>query len=310
MADLMEELVFFVLKSVVSKNKAWRKNLPNDIFDFMGLCHQELDDMDFENEEEVVDSDNPNFDLDTFAQRVVKRELFKEQVQSFLLAFNQEVMGMLDDGCDTMAIKYLWDKQPFSFQPPSSSSKKKKQKEEEEDVNERVFMHVNPQLEITGRSLVRLVRKDVARLVVDESTGEQLSLYHSMRNAIKYHQAPIAMLSFELDDGVTLETLLKCYPHPVQVQQLPRPPDESLEDKIEIVRALYEEGILVVTNPEDGPTDVALLGGYDHQEDEELMEEGEEGNASRAKKKKDKRMQKKEKKKKKLGSVPGFAARR
>ena len=88
-------------------------------------------------------------------------------------------------------------------------------------------------MEITKDHNVRLVRRDVARLVMDEE-GKVL-IYHCAKNHKKYHANPISVLSFDIDDGPTLESLLSCYPNSVSIQQLPRPPDESNEEKVFLI---------------------------------------------------------------------------
>jgi len=57
--------------------------------------------------------------------------------------------------------------------------------------------------------------------------------------------AAVAPLEFQLDDGPAIEELLKAYPIGIIVNDLPHPSEET-DDKVEVARALYKEGFLVI----------------------------------------------------------------
>jgi len=58
-------------------------------------------------------------------------------------------------------------------------------------------------------------------------------------------------VEFELDDGPAIEALLDAYPDPVQICDLPHV-SEDVEDKVDIARAVFREGLLLVFDPLSG----------------------------------------------------------
>ena len=52
-------------------------------------------------------------------------------------------------------------------------------------------------------------------------------------------------MEFELDDGPAIEAILEAYPLGIVVSELPHS-SEELEDKLDIARALFKEGFLIV----------------------------------------------------------------
>ena len=59
-------------------------------------------------------------------------------------------------------------------------------------------------------------------------------------------------VEFELDDGPAIEELLTAYPDGVVVSELSHA-SEELEDKLEIARALFKEGFLMVVDEASKP---------------------------------------------------------
>jgi hypothetical protein len=66
-----------------------------------------------------------------------------------------------------------------------------------------------------------------------------------MDNSRVHHGSALRPLEFELDDAPAVEALLNAYPDAVAVKELPHPPADDLDDKLEIAKALFSEGFLV-----------------------------------------------------------------
>ena len=89
--------------------------------------------------------------------------------------------------------------------------------------------------------MVRLLRPGIARLVLEDGMAV---LYHCMDNSRVYHEKPISPMEFETDDAPAIEQLLKTLePHWICVADLYH---DTIEDKVGVVQALYDEGILAL----------------------------------------------------------------
>lgn len=61
-------------------------------------------------------------------------------------------------------------------------------------------------------------------------------------------------VEFELDDGPAIEEIIKAYPHGVTISDLPHS-SEDMDDKVEVARALFREGFLMVVDEATKPAD-------------------------------------------------------
>lgn len=138
-----------------------------------------------------------------------------------------------DSAADQLAVKFLQSRLPLPGQGGS-------------------ILKASPtsqKVKILGKSKVRLVAPDVARLVVEEDSAV---VYHMLSNSRVLHnegdediiEEPSAAgrLAFSLDIAPALEELVMAYPEPVKVASLSVPK----EDAIALVRQLCEIGLLVV----------------------------------------------------------------
>ena len=81
--------------------------------------------------------------------------------------------------------------------------------------------------------------------------GSKAVVYHCADNSRVYHEQEVSPLEFEADDAPAVETLFRTVaPMWVRVADLPHPPADDLDDKIGVVEALYDEGILAVSQPD------------------------------------------------------------
>lgn len=94
---------------------------------------------------------------------------------------------------------------------------------------------------IMPNTMCRLTRPGIARIVVEE---DKAVLYHCLENSRDYQGNPLSPMEFEMDDGPSLEQLLTTVePHWILVNDLFH---DTIEDKVAIAQALYDEGILAI----------------------------------------------------------------
>ncbi|EAT38759.1 AAEL009382-PA [Aedes aegypti] len=96
---------------------------------------------------------------------------------------------------------------------------------------------VSLRVPFTENSTVRLLRCNVLRLVSEE---EKLRIYYHTDNSREYHEYEPNFLEIDQDAALGVELLVKMYPHPVAIRDLP------VEDKIEFAKSLWEKGLIVV----------------------------------------------------------------
>lgn len=152
-----------------------------------------------------------------------KRKEFSDKLKGALKLVLGEAMGMLDAAADQMAKNFLVDRLPPALED-----------EEEDCTNDN-----SPMQKITVNTQLKLVRHNVARLVIED--GKAI-VYHCRDNSRQHHEVPISPLEFELDDAESIEFIFASYPEYFRVGDLPH---EDPEDQIGLVQALYKEGILM-----------------------------------------------------------------
>ncbi|KYQ93444.1 transcription factor jumonji [Tieghemostelium lacteum] len=131
----------------------------------------------------------------------------------------------VDIGADEMSVKYLQD-----CLPPVLNQHERKHSIEEESTSFKIQMDTR----------VRLIRQDSVRLVVEDVA----IIFHNMDNTRIYHQTPDpGVIEFTLDCIDALEHIIDSYPSYVYVRDLPVDTDPQ---KLDIVNALYEKGLLMV----------------------------------------------------------------
>mmetsp|Transcript_12300 Transcript_12300/g.16599 ORF Transcript_12300/g.16599 Transcript_12300/m.16599 type:complete len:573 (-) Transcript_12300:40-1758(-) len=242
--DLLETLLNNGLQAASSSHLNLRSSLPRDMFHYMGLQHQENQEneqlieqrntVEIKNDEE----DNNDDDCDSIAQvaaaaydaeldrghqrQIKRRSAFRAQVRRRL---HQVIDVCLDDdildaAADDVALRFLADRQP----PPR-------------------YKHRVTNISHTTK--LRPVSRRAARLVLDDDNHQAL-LYHALDNGRTHRASPIACLEFQLDDAPAIEILLSAHiARPVAVSDLPH---ASLDDKLELARTLYDEGLLVAVD--------------------------------------------------------------
>ena len=187
----------------------------------------------------------------------------QDLVKGKIARIAKEAMAMVDQASDELALKFLSDRLPPALTPFELISANQRteiddagmyeaeaeaEAEEEEEEEEEVEVEDFKNADIFLSSKVRLLRKGIARLIIED---DKAVLYHSMDNSKTFHEVPLSPLEFELDDAPAIEKILKTFaPDWCLVNDLPHPPAEDSDDKIGICKSLFEEGILAVDNRE------------------------------------------------------------
>lgn len=154
------------------------------------------------------------------------RAAFIEKVMQCMAIVSQGIPW--DSAADQLAVKFLQSRLPLPGLEGTTPSK--------------------PSRKLTGKSKVRLVAPDVARLVVE---GDSVVVYHMLKNTRETHNEGDQEESEESDPGQrvvfswevapALEELLSAFPEPVEVSSLAVEGDECLA----VVAELCDLGILI-----------------------------------------------------------------
>jgi len=170
--------------------------------------------------------------------RSVLRRAFKATTHGLLQRIMAEATSAIDLAADKRARDFLHQSMPPPLLP-----------EERAAVHPRLWAALGQEREgvasvpgpdrVSPYARVRLVRARCARLLLEDG---DCVLYHSMANGRTLFENELQCLQFEPSDGQALEMLLTSYPDWVRVDTLPL---KEIEDRVELVNALYYEGILM-----------------------------------------------------------------
>ena len=227
--DLMEIVVPEALQAAAESetSSSIREGLPSGFMDYMGVQYEETQD------ENLPDSLKKNAEEEKATNnkvmlRSLLREQFKKDAKKKIMEIAKTACDMLDVSCDEMGKRFLSERQP----PALTASEVAMTAKADATADE------NP---ILPNTMCRLVRPGIARLVIED---EKAVVYHCSDNSREYHGNPISPLEFEMDDAAALEQLLTTVePNWIFVNDLFH---DTIEDKIQITQALYDEGIIAM----------------------------------------------------------------
>ncbi|CAK4086749.1 unnamed protein product [Aphanomyces euteiches] len=155
-----------------------------------------------------------------------RREEFLATMKKHMRLVVNEAMDIADAACDQMARNFLVDRLPPALE------------DEEEDCT----VEGSPRPKINVNARFKLLRYGIARLAIEDGKAV---LYHCKDNSRKHHENPLSPMEFELDDAESIEFIFKSYPSYFRVGDLPH---EDPADQIGLVKALYDEGLLMFEN--------------------------------------------------------------
>ncbi|KAL3775595.1 hypothetical protein ACHAW5_003498 [Stephanodiscus triporus] len=258
-ADFLDLLMPEALESVASSDKttSLREGLPRNFLSYMGTMHHNYDDginddvstlpeglmqaakahqardlaESYPDDESIVDEEEAMIKKRAKLRRARHQRLFKEEAKKRIMRVCKQAMSMLDDACDEIGKRFLSDRLPPALLEPEKSLTK-------EGISDGDSMaatrhHQDASIKVWPNTLCRLVRPDIARLVVEEGKAV---LYHCLDNSRVYHGTPLSPMEFEIDDAPALEQLLTTVePHWIMVKDLIH---GDVEDKMEIAQTL------------------------------------------------------------------------
>ena len=237
-ADLMEILMPEALEASVaaaSNGILMRQGLPPRFLNYMGAMHDNRDVPEVlqqkaaaiggEDGEETAAADA----VDEATTRRLQDE-FRAEAKKRIMTVAKNAVDMLDAACDQMGKRFISDRLPPALTANEQAA---------------TSQAAEQQIKLMPNHLCRLVRPGIARLVLENNMAV---LYHCVDNSMVYHGHPVSPMEFELDDAPAIEQLLTCTePHWVAVNDLIH---DSIEDKVGVAQALYDEGILAIRSME------------------------------------------------------------
>ncbi|GMI46005.1 hypothetical protein TrCOL_g12722 [Triparma columacea] len=223
--EVLPEAVKRACAGAGAEGEGMRAGIPRDFLDYMGVMHDnDWAIKDVRRNGGVVENDEKT--------KVRKRTQFRKLLKAKLSLVVDSALRLADWGADEMGKQFLWDRLPPAYS-----------EEEKADTSDG-----QPGAPIFPETMVRISRDGIARVVVE---GDKAVVYHCGDNDRKYHSNPLSPLDFELDDAPTIECLFKTVaPRWIAVKDLPHPPAEDFDDKVDIVKALFEEGIVAIRQVE------------------------------------------------------------
>lgn len=161
------------------------------------------------------------------------QEQFRAEAKKRIMRIANTTCEMIDATCDQMAKRFVAERQP----PALTANEKALTCQGDEAADEKPIL---------PNTLCRLVRPGIGRLVIED---DKAVVYHCADNSRIFHEHPISPLEFEMDDGPSLEQLLTTVePDWIVVNDLYH---DTIEDKIAIAQALYDEGILATRQADE-----------------------------------------------------------
>ncbi|XP_066974293.1 ribosomal oxygenase 1 [Macrobrachium rosenbergii] len=213
----LEKLLPQALALSMSEDVEFRRGLPRQYLDYMGIVHMERD-----SEE---------------------REVFKKKVCDL-------VMRMMDnapfDACvDQRGSSFIHDCLPPFL---TEADKQCSAYGGGERWNAKKKKVVN-RVELQPDTLVRLIRGNCIRLVAEE---EKVHIYHCLENSREYHREEPQFLEVAPESAPAVEALIHTYPHYIAIESLPL---KDEEEKMVIACGLWERGLLASAHPLDAQYD-------------------------------------------------------
>ncbi|XP_044518000.1 ribosomal oxygenase 1 [Gracilinanus agilis] len=208
--DLLEPLLPAALQAAMEEDVEFRRGLPRDYLDYMGVQHSE--------------SGDP------------RRGPFLEKLQGLLARLAQ--YAPVDAVADQRAKGFLHD-----CLPPVVSEKERALSVHGLPARWEAGDARDVGAKITTETQVRLLRHGLTRLV---SEDDSVLLYYTVENSRVYHQGEPKYLEIDSQYTDGIEYLFSSYPGFVQVGDLPC---DNRKDQISLVTMLFEKGLLITKKP-------------------------------------------------------------
>ncbi|XP_041351839.1 ribosomal oxygenase 1-like isoform X2 [Gigantopelta aegis] len=209
--DLLQKLLPSALQSAMEENLDFRKGLPLDYLNFMG----------------VVNSDKDCPERVDFLSKM-------KQLLTSLVSY-----APIDAACDQMGKQFVVDSLP----PVLSEGEKQCSIHGTGEHWNSEEHGVRGTVEIEPDTHIKLVRKGVIRIITEE---DQVRIYHCLENARIFREVEPQYIEIQAEVAPAVEFLIHNYPEYIPVDSLPL---DSLEERISIAKDLYEKGLLITGDP-------------------------------------------------------------
>ncbi|XP_057220092.1 LOW QUALITY PROTEIN: ribosomal oxygenase 1 [Malurus melanocephalus] len=208
--DFLEKLLPAALQMALEEDVEYRRGLPMDYLQYMG----------------VANSETVNAHRTAFVEKV--KSLIKKLVD----------YAPIDAAVDQRAKSFLHD-----CLPPVLTQSEKAQSVYGFPARWQEGGPCNVDILVTKDTEVRLLRHGIVRLCNEEAG---VMLYYTTENSRVYHKEEPKFLELDPEYTDSIEFLLSSYPNYVSVDNLPC---ETLEEKISLATLLFEKGILTTKKP-------------------------------------------------------------
>ncbi|XP_078505400.1 ribosomal oxygenase 1 [Lissotriton helveticus] len=208
--DLLEKLLPAALQVALEEDVEYRRGLPLDYLDYMGVQNSDLDDP--------------------------RRVEFLQKVRKLIKKLADH--APVDAGVDQKAKDFMHD-----CLPPVLTEAEKSCSVHGAQVRWENGTIQDAEVLISGGTLIRLLRNGIVRLC---SEADYCRLYYTTDNSRVYHQEEPKYIEVDLQDADAVEFLIHSYPKYVPVNSLPC---ETLHEKIALSTVLFEKGLLTTKKP-------------------------------------------------------------
>ncbi|XP_060823443.1 ribosomal oxygenase 1 [Bombus pascuorum] len=208
--DFLEKLLPNALTTAIEADCEFRRGLPIDYLRQCGFAY----------------SDIQNSDKNEFKKRII--HLFNKLIEYI----------DIDKAADLMAKNHIHD-----YLPPviSESEQKCSAIQDGEKMTENGIVENRVVIELDTR--IRLLRSHCIRLIKEDET---FRIYYSSENSKEYHEYEPQFLEVGEEFVPAIRDMIMRYPDFIRVEDLPI---ESEDNKIQIVKDLWEKCLLVTENP-------------------------------------------------------------
>ncbi|KAK4296408.1 hypothetical protein Pmani_031096 [Petrolisthes manimaculis] len=209
----LEKLLPQALSAAMAEDVEFRRGLPRDYMDVMGIVNMDLE--------------SPG------------RQAFIKKVEELTMRLLK--YAPLDATVDQRGSNLMHDALPPLLTPAEKERCARMGGEvwcpEKQEVVNRV--------ELDPTTPVRLIRGNCMRVVAE---GEGVNLYHCLENTREYHQEEPQFLELALEQAPAVEALVQAYPNYIAIENLPLADDT---EKMNLASGLWERGLLMTAHIQD-----------------------------------------------------------
>lgn len=211
MGDFLEKLLPNALKIAMEEDVEFRKSLPTDYLNYLGVAHSQ--------------------------NESGRRRAFMAKVQNLMGKLFD--FANVDSAADEMGKKFMH----VSLPPYLTSAEVNRTVQSGgERWNASKARAVN-RVEIDPDTEIRLIRAHCLRLVSEESA---IKIYFNVENTREYEEIEPQFLELDSDTAPAIEALIENYPNYTKVENLPI---EELDLKMKVVQDLWEKKLLLTKSP-------------------------------------------------------------